>query len=95
MKTNVLIVQMRDYVDIIAVSDNKEVLSAKLKEKVSNILTDMYGAREDLNPETDSYELDLWERLDSCSGKYWSDEDDECPIDECSIKVYIIEADKL
>ena len=90
MKTNVLIVQMRDYVDIIAVSDNEEVLSAKLKEKVSNILTDMYGAREDLNPETDSYELDLWERLDSCSGKYWSDEDDEWPI-----KVYILDADKL
>ena len=90
MKTNVLIVQMRDYVDIIAVSDNKEVLSAKLKEKVSNILTDMYGAREDLNPETDSYELDLWESLDNCSGKYWSDEDDEWPI-----KVYILDADKL
>ena len=90
MKTNVLIAQTGDCVNVIAVSDNEEVLSAKLKEKVSNILTDMYGAREDLNPETDSYELDLWESLDNCSGKYWSDEDDECPI-----KVYIVEADKL
>lgn len=90
MKTNVLIVQMRDYVDIIAVSDNEEVLSAKLKEEVRNILTYRCGAREDLNPETDSYELDLWESLDNCSGKYWSDEDDEWPI-----KVYILDADKL
>ena len=36
MKTNVLIVQMGNYVNVIAVSDNEEVLSAKLKEKVSN-----------------------------------------------------------
>ena len=90
MKTNVLIVQTGESVNVVAVSDNEDVLSAKLKEEVSNILTDMYGARENLDPETDSYELDLWERLDNCLGKYWSDEDDECPIE-----VYIIEADKL
>lgn len=90
MKTNVLIVQMGESVRVIAVSDNEEVLSSKLKEKVSNILTDMYGEREILDPETDRHELDLWESLDNCSGKYWSDEDDECPIE-----VYIVKSDKL
>lgn len=90
MKTNVLIVQTGEYVGVIAVSDNEEVLSAKLKEEVSNLLTDMCGAREDLNPETDRYVLDLWESLDNCSGKYWSDKNDECPLE-----FYIVETDKL
>ena len=89
-KTNVLVKQVGESVETIAVSDNEEKLAKKLKEVVGEILTDMYGLREELDSEEDDYVISLWESLDNCSGKYWSDEDDEMPIE-----LYIVEAEKI
>ena len=89
-KTNVLVKQLGEAVEIVAVSDNEEKLANKLKETVGEILTDMYGLREELDPEGDDYVIDLWESLEECNGRYWSDEDDEMPIE-----LYIMDAEKI
>lgn len=89
-KTNVLVKQVGESVETIAVSDNEEKLTKKLKEVVGEILTDMYGLREELDSEEDDYVIDLWKSLDECNGRYWSDEDDEMPIE-----LYIVEAERI
>lgn len=90
MKTNVLIKQFGDSVNVIAVSDNEELLSERLVKEVSDELTDRFGERNELDPETDDYVIALWDALDNCTGRFWSDEDDEIPIE-----YYIVESEKI
>lgn len=89
-KTNVLVKQVGESVETIAISDNEEKLVNTLKEFVGEILTGMYGLREELDPEKDADVIPLWESLDEFNGRYWSGKDNEIPIE-----LYIRDAEKI
>ena len=85
-----LICQVGKVVSVEAVSKDLEKLKALMKEKVLEQLEDRFGSEDELDPDCDEYELDLYKSAKEMDGTYWSDEDDECPVE-----FYITEADWL
>jgi hypothetical protein len=89
-KTNVLIKQIGEGIEVIAVSDDQDKLTKLLEKTVSGILERRYGAREELDPKYDDHVIELWDDLDNGTKKYWSDEDDGFMT-----KVYILGAKRI
>lgn len=80
-KMYVLICQIGNSISVEAVSSDEEKLKKVLKEKVLESLKDRFGAEDELDPDCDEYELDLYKSAKELDAKYWSDGDDECPVE--------------
>lgn len=78
--TNVLVRKCGESSCVIAVSDDIDKMKSRMKEEIKSTLIGMFGEREKIDPDEDSYVFDLWESLDKLEGKHWSDGDDECEV---------------